>query len=229
MVGVPVALVVTILTALATTIGTTVGPAAWWSHYPGCVWSKVMVRLMLLPIEVKGRENMQEGQSYVIVPNHQGAYDIFMIYGYLGRPFKWMMKESLRHIPLVGYACEKAGFIFVDRTGIHKIQHTYEQARRVLRDGVSVVIFPEGHRTPDGDIHKFQRGAFQLACELGLPLLPVTIDGSYRLLPRKKGLWFLTWTPLKMTIHQPIQPINTGVEYERDLMEQTRQSIESAL
>ena len=120
----------------------------------------------------------------MFVPNHQGAFDIFLIYGFLGRNFKWMMKKSLRKIPFVGKACESAGHIFVDRSSPKKVLATMRQAESSLKDGVSLVVFPEGARTFTGHMGYFKRGAFQLADELQLEVVPVTIDGSFEILPR---------------------------------------------
>ena len=104
----PLFLVSTLLTALTTTIGCTLGNGHFWGYYPGKIWSQFTIRILFLPVKVEGRENVEKGQSYVFVANHQGAFDIFLIYGFLGRNFKWMMKQSLRKIPFVGKACEAA-------------------------------------------------------------------------------------------------------------------------
>ena len=78
------------------------------------------------------------------MPNHQGAFDIFLVYGYLNRNFKWMMKKSLRKLPFVGKACESGGHIFVDRSSPSKVRHTMEQAEASLVNGVSLVVWPHG-------------------------------------------------------------------------------------
>ena len=77
----PLLLLLTVMTALATIIGCSVGNAAFWSYYPGKLWSRAMIRLLLLPVRVEGREHMDAQQSYIFIPNHQGAFDIFLIYG----------------------------------------------------------------------------------------------------------------------------------------------------
>lgn len=204
----PLLLLLTILTALSVLIGCTLFSASWWSYYPGKIWSRAMVWLLFLPIKVEGRENMSPDQSYVIIPNHQGTFDIFLVYGFLNRHFKWMMKSELRKMPIIGKACESAGFIFVNQKGgPKKMRETHDRARKVLQDGVSLVVFPEGARTWDGRLHKFKRGAFQLATELQLPLLPITINGSFEVLPRSKGYANLVnWHPLTLTIHPAIVP-----------------------
>lgn len=226
----PLLLLLTILTALATTIGCTLLNASWWSYYPGKWWSWAMVRLLLLPVHIEGCEHLKEAQSYVIIPNHQGAFDIFLVYGFLGRHFKWMMKAELRKMPLVGKACESAGFIFVDQKGgPKKLKATHDRARKILQGGTSVVVFPEGARTWDGNMRRFKRGAFQLADELQLPLLPVTINGSFQVLPRTRGLNFVEWHPLELIIHAPIYMQEQGADAEHAAMEQAAAIIQSRL
>ena len=103
--------VLTILTALVTIIGSLIGGAHIWGYYPGKIWSQLICVFLLIPVKVRGREKIHKHTSYVFVPNHQGAFDIFLIYGFLGRNFKWMMKKSLRKLPFVGKACESAGHL----------------------------------------------------------------------------------------------------------------------
>ena len=230
LIAAPILLVLTLLTSIATTVGCSFGNASWWSYYPGKWWSQAFLRVLLLPVHVEGREHIAPRQSYVIIPNHQGAFDIFLVYGFIGRNFKWMLKKELRDMPLVGKACEAAGFIFVDQKGGPKaLKETHDRARAILQDGISLVVFPEGARTFDGNMTRFKRGAFQLADELQLPLLPVTINGSFQVLPRTRGFNFIDWHPLSMTIHAPIPPQGQGTEAEHDAMQQAWDIIASAL
>ena len=99
-------------------------------------------------------------------------------------PFKWVMKSELRRLPLVGKACEAAHFIFVDETRVSSIAQTIEDAKKVLATGNSIFIFPEGSRTETGRLTRFKKGAFVIASELDVPILPVTIDGAFEVLPR---------------------------------------------
>ncbi len=128
----PILLVLTILTALVTIVGSLIGGAHIWGYYPGKIWSQLICVFLLIPVKVRGREKIHKHTSYVFVPNHQGAFDIFLIYGFLGRNFKWMMKKSLRKLPFVGKACESAGHIFVDRSGPKKVLETIRQAKASL-------------------------------------------------------------------------------------------------
>ena len=225
----PIGIVVTILTAVITVVGCMVGDGHFWGYYPGKLWSWMLVRLFLLPVTVEGRENLEPGHSYVFVANHQGAFDIFLIYGFLRRNFKWMMKRELRKIPFVGIACEKAHHIYVDRHGPKKIRETVEHARETLQSGMSLVVFPEGSRTLTGEMGTFKKGAFMLADELQLPVVPLTINGSFTVMPRQKDFHFVTWHPLRLTIHEPIYPVGKGAENMQAIMTQSYDSVRSSL
>jgi 1-acyl-sn-glycerol-3-phosphate acyltransferase len=164
------------------------------------------------------------------VANHQGAFDIFLVYGFLGRNFKWMMKYQLNKIPFVGYACRKSHQIFVDKRGVGKVRQTYEAARHILETGnCSVVVFPEGARSFTGHMGAFKKGAFALADELQLPVVPLTINGSFDVMPRMKDWHFATWHPLSLTIHQPVYPIGQGTQNIQATMNQAYDSVMSAL
>lgn len=226
LIAVPVLFSLTVLTCIVILIGTAIGNGSWWGYYPAMVWAKMFCILSLVKVSVRGRENIDKRTSYVFVANHQGAYDIFSVYGYLGHNFKWMMKKSLRKIMLVGYTCQKCGHIFVDRSSPTAIRRTIETAEKRLRDGMSLVVFPEGARTFTGKMGPFKKGAYQLALEFHLPLVPVTIDGSFGIMPRTR------YVPrpgrIVLTIHKPIAP--PADEADRaEVIEQTRQAIESSL
>ena len=225
----PVLIISTIVTALTVAIGCAIGNGHFWGYYPGRWWARIVVRTLLLPVTIEGREHLEKGQSYVFVSNHQGAFDIFLIYGFLGRNFKWMMKQSLRKIPFVGFACERSHQIFVDKRGPSKIRKTYEQAREILREGYSVTVFPEGARTFTGHLGIFRKGAFALADELQLPVVPLTINGSFRVMPRQRDFHFVCWHPLHLTIHQPIYPIGQGPQNVEATLRQAYDSVMSAL
>ena len=222
----PVIVVSTIITAIVTVIGSALGHGRWWGYYPEVIWARIFCRMAFVSVEVKGRENIDPDTSYVFVANHQGAYDIFSLFGYLGRNFRWMMKESLRKIPFVGWACKAAGQIFVDNSSVSSTRRTMQEAEKQLRGGMSLTVFPEGARTWDGNMRRFKKGAYMLAVEFNLPVVPVTIDGAFDVLPRFK---FLPRPGhIKITIHRPIQPSGDGHDLTA-LMEQSREAIASVL
>ncbi len=223
----PMVLVLTILTSLVTIIGCVVGGGRIFSYYPAKIWAKLFCWLTLVRVTVRGRENINRKTSYVFVANHQGAYDIFAIYGFLGHNFKWMMKKGLERIPLVGYACRKAGHIFVDNSSQAAVRRTMQDAESRLKDGMSVVVFPEGSRTLDGKMHTFKRGAYQLAMEFSLPVVPITIDGAYEVLPRR-GAKLPRPGHIILTIHEPIHAPAEGHDLH-SLMDKSYNAIHSAL
>lgn len=222
----PILLVATILAATLTIIGSALGMAASWGYYVPRIWARLFCLLTLVEVTVSGRENITKSTSYVFVANHQGAYDIFSIYGYLNHNFRWMMKKSLEKIPFVGYSCRVSGQIYVDNSSPSAIRETMRDAEKQLAKGMSVVVFPEGARTLTGKMGRFKRGAYTLATEFKLPVVPITIDGAYKVMPRT------AWLPrpghIHLTIHKPIMPPPQGYDLHA-LMDETRATIASVL
>ena len=229
LIGLPVVVILTIITALTVAVGTTIGDGHFWGYYPGRWWAKLILKVLLIPVKVEGREHLEKDQSYVFVANHQGSFDIFLIYGHLGRNFKWMMKHQLKKMPFVGFACQKSHQIFVDKRGPSKVRKTYEDAREILQEGYSVVVFPEGSRTFTGHMGLFRKGAFALADELQLPVVPLTINGSFNILPRMRDGKWIKWHPLCLTIHQAIYPVGKGPDHVNATLRQAYDSVMSAL
>ncbi|MBO7609352.1 MAG: 1-acyl-sn-glycerol-3-phosphate acyltransferase [Muribaculaceae bacterium] len=199
----PIMLVATIITAIVTMVGC-LFDSNYWGYYPAKWWSRLWCAIHFVRIKVQGREKVDRETSYVFVANHQGAYDIFTVYGYLGHPFKWMMRKGITNIPLVGTACRAAGHILVDTKSAGGLRHTIEDAEKKLGKGMSLVVFPEGRRTDTGKMGVFKPGAFRLALEFGLPIVPITIDGSYRVMPR--NTFNVTPGTITLTLHEPIAP-----------------------
>lgn len=229
LIALPLIAIYTLITSLMVTIGCTLGNGHFWGYYPGKWWAQFIIRILLLPVKVEGRENLVKGQSYVFVANHQGAFDIFLIYGFLSRNFKWMMKRQLRQMPFVGKACESAHHIFVDKRGASKIRETYDRARQTLQGGMSLVVFPEGARSFTGHMGVFKRGTFMLADDIELPVVPLTINGSFDIMPRTRDMKWVVWHPLRLTIHKPILPVGKGTDNIKYLEEESYKVVMSGL
>ena len=195
------------------------------SYWGGAVWSRVNAFFTPMLVKTEGKHHIDPKTSYVIVPNHQSYWDIFLLYGWLGIDIKWIMKKELRKIPGLGYASATVGHIFIDRSNTRKAMESLNEARKRLTNGTSVVIFPEGTRSKSGRMLPFKRGAFKMAIDLNLPILPVTIIGTNDILPAKS----LNLMPgkVKMIVHQPININNYDNNNIRERMEHVREVIES--
>ena len=158
------------------------------SRLPAVLWAKLNAWATPMFAEVIGRENIDEKQSYVIVCNHQSLYDIFLLYGWLGIDFKWVMKKELRKVPFLGAACEAIGHIYIDRSDPATAIEAINRAKEKIVNGTSVLFFPEGTRSKTGEMGPFKKGAFKMALDLGLPILPVTIKGTRAILPTKSSV-----------------------------------------
>ena len=197
----PTLLVLTIFTALFTIIFVPFRNAEF-VHKEQQFWSRSFFWLMFLPVTIEGKEHIKNGQSYVFVANHQSMFDVWLIYGWLPVVFKWLMKAELRKVPFVGTACKAAGHIFVERRNAKAAMESLKNVEKQLSNGVCTVIFPEGTRSLNGEVGKFKRGAFQIAWDLGLPVIPLSLDGCYEVLP--KGDPFVHRHAVSMRIGEPI-------------------------
>lgn len=225
----PLGLLSTAFFALLATLMTTFGNGTFWGNFCGHWWGRSLVYGTLLPVKVVGREHIKKDGTYVLVANHQGCYDIFLVFGFINRKIRWMMKEPLRRILFVGKSCEKTGQVFIDNSSPGKVKKSYIQAKEILSKGGSLMVFPEGSRTRTGKMGTFKRGAYLLADELQLPVVPITINGSFDVMPRNKDFHFANWHPLTLTIHEPIMPKTQGAENVEYLMTESRKAINSAL
>lgn len=225
----PLAFLWTLFVCLSIIFGCLLGGGKFFGYKPGVWWGWVIIKLLFLPVKVEGKEHLKEGQSYIFVANHQGAFDILLMYGFLERDFRWMMKYELGNIPVFGAACKKSKQIFVDNRSVSKVKRCYQEARQILRGGTSLAVFPEGARTWNGRMRPFKKGAFMLADELQLPVVPITINGSFTVKPRFKDMSFCDWSPLSLTIHAPILPHGQGTDNINQLMTQSYAVIEKDL
>ena len=218
LIAMPILIVITIIVAILTSVGSVLFGGKWWGYYPPHFWAKCWCKLFFIKVKVENRELIDKKTSYVFVAYHQGAYDIFSIYGFLNHNFKWMMKKSLEKVPFVGLACRCAGHIMVDRSSSSAVKKTMEHANKTLRNGMSLVVFPEGARSWDGKMRNFKRGAFKLALDFNLPIVPITINGSFDTMPRFTYI-IKPATEIVLTIHRPILPSEEGHNMENVIAE----------
>jgi len=191
----------------------------------GTVWAWCLTHASFVRVVVDGRQNLRPERSYVLLANHQGNYDILALYGFLGREFRWVIKQELRKVPFLGWGCAAIGHIFVDRGDSRRAIASLEAAKPLLRGGVSAIFFPEGTRSRDGRLGRFKKGGFLLAEQLGLEIVPVSISGSYEVLP--KGCLFPQPGTIRVRLHAPVAP-GDGSSRE-EIVERVRSAVAADL
>jgi 1-acyl-sn-glycerol-3-phosphate acyltransferase len=146
-------------------------------------WARFISFMTPMRVTVVGKENIEKGQSYIIVSNHQSSYDALVLVGWLGLDVKWVMKTELRSFPVFGWAAEKGGQVFIDRSNTKAAYESLERARNKIVGGTSIAVLVEGTRSRTGELLEFKKGAFWLAQHLDLPILPITICNTLQILP----------------------------------------------
>jgi 1-acyl-sn-glycerol-3-phosphate acyltransferase len=204
-----------------------VTPPATAGRWCGRAWARVNAVASLMRVDVEGEKYIEGGRSYVVTANHQSQLDILVIYGWLDMDFRWVMKKELRKVPVLGVCCEKLGHIFVDRTDRTAAIEALNSAKENIGGGTSIFFFPEGTRSRNGKMLPFKKGAFRMAAELQLPVLPVSITGTHTMLPPGS----LRFRPgaARLVIHPPIETVGRGPEQVSELIRQARETIASKL
>jgi 1-acyl-sn-glycerol-3-phosphate acyltransferase len=176
------------------------------------IWqSWILLRLIpIWKIKTEGREKAKKGTTYIIISNHQSILDILLINSLRYR-FKWISKIENVKVPVLGWYLRMADYITVDRGNKESKEEMIEESLQCLNRGTSIMLFPEGTRSPDYEIGFFKRGAFQLAISSGRPILPILIDGSGGVLP-KHGHIFKAGHRIRIKVFDPVQPESFNTE-----------------
>ena len=228
LVYIPIAFLLTLLAGWTTVLVAMIASPRIASRYIAANWARVMCWMTPVWASVEGAENADPSKSYVVVCNHLSQFDIFLVYGWLKLDLKWVLKAELRKIPGLGIGCEKAGHIYIDRSNPDKARQAVTDALADVGDGVGVLFFAEGTRSPDGRLQPFKKGAFRVATSQKLPILPVTIIGTRDI--QKPGSFMFFPGKMHMVIHPAIEVDGSDdAETIRSLMTQTREAIASAL
>jgi 1-acyl-sn-glycerol-3-phosphate acyltransferase len=197
------------------------------SGTPGYViartWAWLVAKFIGVSASIHGAERAVPGASYIVTPNHQSQVDILALMVTLPTRFRWVIKKELVKIPIFGWALARTGAVSLNRSNPREALKTLQQGSDKLMGGWSLLIYPEGTRSPDGNLLPFKKGAFVLAVNTGIPILPVTVNGAAKILPKKS----LVVRPghISITIGDPIP---TDGLHDADvpiLMEKTRDAI----
>ncbi|MEJ2285114.1 MAG: lysophospholipid acyltransferase family protein [Desulfobacterales bacterium] len=189
-------------------------------HLIARIWGQSILWVSRVHVSVKGLSNIELDKSYVYMANHQSNFDIPVLLGCLPVQFRWLAKAELFKIPLFGRAMLGAGYVKIDRFNRKSAFESLEEAARRMRNGVSVMIFPEGTRSKDGSIRQFKKGGFVMAIKSGVAIVPVVLRGTWPIMA--KGSLRINRGDVEMEIGEPIDTSGFSLETKEELMETVR-------
>lgn len=197
-----------------------ISPGENKAHKIANLWAKMLLKLSGIRVSVAGRENVLMNRPQIFMANHQSDFDILIVLAYIPGQFRWIVKKELFKIPVFGKAMRSAGYIEIDRQNREKAMKSLEEAARKIREGKSVVTFPEGTRSKDGTIKPFKQGLFHLAIQAGVPIVPISIIGAHEIMPKRS----LRIRPgkIKMVIDRPVDVSGYKIETRGELIERVR-------
>lgn len=192
-------------------------------HLVARMWGRSIISASRVKVKVIGLDNIDPNKPYVYMPNHVSNFDIPVILGYLPVQFRWLAKSELFKIPLFGFAMRRAGYISIDRSNRRAAFKSLQKAAEAIKNGASVVIFPEGTRSRDGKLHDFKKGGFVMALKAGVPIVPVTLQGTYEIM--SKDGWRIQPGQVTIQIKPPIASDTYSLKSKEDLMGAVREAI----
>jgi len=180
-------------------------------------------------VSVTGAEHLQRGSHYIYIGNHASLFDIPAVVAGIPDNVRFVYKKELNNVPIFGWAMKITGYnIAIDRAKAHDAMQSIDQIAARLQRGASVMLFPEGTRTPDGMLKQFKRGPFNLATKARIPVVPVAINGSYEVLSRHS--WKITPGRISLVIGEPItSPQANGRDTELELRDNVHEVIQKNL
>ena len=189
-------------------------------------WARTVLAICRVRVRVKGVENLERGRSYVYVSNHASMFDIPAILASVPDQIRIVYKKELEVVPFFGWGLKWGHYIGIDRGRGSKAMQSLEEAIGKIRNGQSLLLYAEGTRTLDGKLQPFKRGAFNIAVRAGVPVVPLTVNGSFRIMP--KGSIIIHPGNVEIVLGKPILIDSlSGREAERQLMEQVHAAIEA--
>ena len=198
----PLAVLTTLVAAtLAVPVALLISPRLA-NLYVAVYWGRILTWLVPMRVEMEGLDQIDPKQSYVVVANHQSQLDIPVVYGFSGLDLRWVAKAEVGRIPFVAAGCRAIGHIFIDRSNPEQARTAINRAVERLKPGTGLMFFPEGTRSRSGDLLPFKKGAFRVAIDQQMPVLPVTVIGTRDVLPSDS----LRLRPgrVRVVLHEPI-------------------------
>lgn len=187
-------------------------------HYCMRRWSKDNLWLSRARVEIEGLGNIDRDHPQLFTVNHSGLHDILSLAAHLPIQFRWIAKKSLFNVPFMGWHMRRSGYIPIDRENPREAARSIMSAAAEIADGINAIAFPEGTRSKTGELNEFHSGAFALALRAGVPLVPIVVDGSWRVIA-PKSLQVNPGTVIRIKIGQPIEVTSYQKTEKRRLME----------
>ena len=172
-------------------------------HKIGKIWGNIALKIAFVKVKYKEIGNFSKDEAYIIMPNHQSAFDIFTLFAYMPIEFRWVSKKENFEIPLVGWCMKIMNEISVEKSSIKELKNTLKQMERCINRGISIVIFPEGTRSKNGELLPFKKGGFFLALKSKRKILPVAIWGTKDIM-KKGSLLVKPFKTINLIIGQPV-------------------------
>ncbi|MBL7013943.1 MAG: 1-acyl-sn-glycerol-3-phosphate acyltransferase [Candidatus Marinimicrobia bacterium] len=193
-------------------------------HWVAVTWSKIILWSGNIQYSISGLEKISHHQPYFFTGNHSSGFDIPLAYATIPNKMVSIAKIELKKIPIFSQALSAGGHIFVDRSQHDKAIESLEKAKKSLKsDPRSILLFPEGTRSVDGEIKPFKRGGIVMAIQMGIPIVPVAFCGTYQLLT--KGKWNIKETSIEAVLGSPIATENLDVKDRRIIASQIRDEV----
>ena len=192
-------------------------------HIIARIWAKYILFVSGIGVTVEGLANIDPSQSYIYMSNHRSNFDIPLLLGCLPIQFRWLAKAELFKIPIFGRAMSGAGYVKIDRSNRKSAFKSIEHVAAKMKNGVSVMIFPEGTRSEDGDIKPFKKGGFVMAVDTGAPIVPVILRGTRSIMA--KGSWRINPGDVTLSIEKPIDTTGYTRDTKEDLIKIVRKVI----
>ena len=193
-------------------------------HWFSRAWSWLIMKTILSPVKVTGLDKIDTSKPHVYAVNHASAMDIPVLYVHLPFQFRIVFKKELLAYPVVGWQLKRSGQVCIDQQKPTNSIAAIRSAVKSLKNGMPLVIYPEGGRTPDGDIKPFLPGAFFLAIKAQVDIVPVALVGTYELLPM--DTYHIKCRPLEMRVGEPISTVGMTMRDMESVSEKVRKAME---
>lgn len=215
----------TVVCGTVSLLGSVFDAGGRWQHACARAWSWLILKTSRIRVRVEGLEHIRAGEPAIYCVNHQSAMDIPVLFVNLPVQFRFVAKRSLFNMPFMGWHLRRSGHIPVDRDRPREAMKSLKKVAQEIREGKSVLLFPEGHRSRNGQLLPFKIGSFYIAILAGVPIVPITINGTAFVL--KPDTYHVRAGQTEMIVHAPVATQGLKLKEAEELAEQVKGVIAS--